>query len=66
MKNLINRLIKEEDGQGMTEYGMILGFVAVVAIVVLALFREQIQGLFTDATDNLDGVDFETEPEAES
>jgi len=53
MKNLVNRIIKEESGQGMTEYGMVLGFIAVAAIAVMAVFRTQITALFTDATGEL-------------
>ena len=54
MKNLFARIIKEESGQGMTEYGMILGFIAVAAIAVMAVFRTEIAALFTGATDQLD------------
>ena len=33
MDNLLTRLWKEESGQGMAEYGLILALVAVAAIV---------------------------------
>jgi len=59
MKKFISRLLKEEDGQGMTEYGMIVGFIAVVAIIVMVLFRTEITELFTDVTDEMDEVPFE-------
>ena len=53
MKNLVNRIIKEENGQGMTEYGMVLGFIAVAAIAVMVTFKDQITALFDNATGEL-------------
>lgn len=35
MLDLIRRLVKEEEGQGMAEYGLILVLVALVAMVGL-------------------------------
>lgn len=35
MKLAIARLIVEEDGQGLTEYALILALIAIVAIVAL-------------------------------
>jgi len=54
MKNLISRIIKEEGGQGMTEYGLILGFIAVAVIATMVIFKDEITGLFNSATDELD------------
>ena len=33
----LRRLLAEQDGQGLTEYALILGLIAVVAIVALTL-----------------------------
>ncbi len=35
MKELMMRLWKDEEGQGMVEYGLIIGLIAVVVIVAL-------------------------------
>ncbi|MBC7475897.1 MAG: Flp family type IVb pilin [Candidatus Sericytochromatia bacterium] len=35
MKNLILNLFKDEDGQGMVEYGIIIALISVVAIVAV-------------------------------
>ncbi len=35
MRNLVTRLVKEESGQGMAEYGLILALVAIAAITAL-------------------------------
>lgn len=45
--NLISRLVKEESGQGMVEYGLIIAAVAVVAIVGLGAFGTQLSDFFT-------------------
>jgi pilus assembly protein Flp/PilA len=37
MKNQVKRFIKDEKGQGMTEYGLILGGIAVVAVAAVGL-----------------------------
>ncbi|MBY6037453.1 Flp family type IVb pilin [Fictibacillus nanhaiensis] len=51
MKNKLMGLIKEEQGQGMTEYGLVLGLIAVAAVGALALLRTEIVEMFTDAKD---------------
>ena len=54
MKTILNRIIREEDGQGMTEYGLILGFIAVAVIATMVIFKDEIVGMFTSATNELD------------
>ncbi|MGN0521249.1 MAG: Flp family type IVb pilin [Eubacterium sp.] len=46
--------IKDENGQGMVEYALILGLIAVAAIAVIVLIGPKISGLFSDANDALD------------
>lgn len=46
MKKLFACTMKDEEGQGMVEYGLIIALVAVVAIVGLALLGPQIRTLF--------------------
>ncbi|MGJ9384761.1 Flp family type IVb pilin [Salipaludibacillus sp. CF4.18] len=55
MKNLFRGLFIEEEGQGMTEYGLILGLIAVVVIGALIFLGEEIKGIFTSLTDKLPG-----------
>jgi pilus assembly protein Flp/PilA len=38
--NQFKRFIKEEEGQGMTEYGLILGVIAIGAIAAFGLFGD--------------------------
>ena len=52
MKNMI-RILKDEDGQGMVEYGLILGLIAVAAVAVIILLGPKIKAMFQDANDAL-------------
>ncbi|WML43329.1 Flp family type IVb pilin [Neobacillus sp. PS3-40] len=51
MMKKIKALFTEEQGQGMTEYGLVLGIIAVAVVGVLALLRTQIMDMFTSVTD---------------
>jgi len=42
---------KNEDGQGMVEYGLIIGLIAIVVIVVLAALGGKIRDLFQQVDD---------------
>ncbi|GGF28699.1 hypothetical protein GCM10010954_29720 [Halobacillus andaensis] len=55
MGNKFKGLFIEEEGQGMTEYGLILGLIAVGVIVVLTTLGEEIQGVFENLTGQLPG-----------
>lgn len=57
MKGLITRFIREEEGQGMVEYGLILALVAVVVIGALTLMGGEIGNIFTSVQETLQGVD---------
>lgn len=50
MMKAIRSLLKDERGQGMTEYALIIGVVAILLIGVLIAFRQQIAALFGDIT----------------
>ena len=51
--NLISRLIKEESGQGMVEYGLIIALVAVAAIVALTGVGTQLGVIFNNIKEKL-------------
>ncbi|OCA87518.1 hypothetical protein A8F94_06520 [Bacillus sp. FJAT-27225] len=58
--NLLNRLVKDEEGQALTEYGLIVGLIAVAVITAVTLLGNQINALFGKVTDALktpSGVD---------
>ena len=53
MLNKIKNLIADEKGQGMTEYGLVLGIVGIGAIVALVALKDQIKGLIESITTKL-------------
>jgi Flp pilus assembly pilin Flp len=52
IKNFIKRLIKDESGQGATEYILLL----VVVVAIAMLFRNQIQQIITQKISELGGA----------
>lgn len=44
--NVIKYLIYEENGQGMTEYALVIFFVAMALIVTVAAFEDKVWALF--------------------
>lgn len=50
---MLKRLWKDEEGQGMVEYGLIIALVAIVAIVGLKLVGGSVDGIFTDVSGEL-------------
>lgn len=54
--NVLMNSLKEEKGQGMAEYALILSFIAVVAVV--ALMNLNLGDLFTGIGDSISDADF--------
>jgi pilus assembly protein Flp/PilA len=50
---LIPVQLRREDGQTMTEYGVLLALIAVVAIVALLVLGPKIADVFTSVSNNL-------------
>ncbi len=46
MKNLVGRLVKEEEGQAITEYGLLVGLVALGVVATMVLLGDRIEALF--------------------
>lgn len=57
MLDLMNRLVKEEDGQGMVEYGLIVGIIAIALVAILGTFGDSLTALFGRFEADIDGVD---------
>ncbi len=53
MKNLLKRLWKEEEGQDLTEYALLLVLLSLAAIGALGTLATAINGVFTNAAANL-------------
>ena len=56
MKEMMNWIANEEEGQGMVEYALILALIAIAAITVLPNIGDKILGIFTDVDDALEAT----------
>ncbi|WP_316571131.1 Flp family type IVb pilin [Neobacillus sp. YIM B06451] len=56
MMNKMKALLTEEQGQGMTEYGLVLGVIAIGVVTILITFKEKIIAIFTDVTTEIEKV----------
>jgi Flp pilus assembly pilin Flp len=56
MKGLIRSFVKDESGQDMAEYALLLALIALVLVVAIGAFREAIEGKFDEATSTLNGA----------
>lgn len=52
----IKSFFKDESGQAMTEYGLIIALVAVALVAALLVFREAIADVFNNIGDSLNGT----------
>lgn len=53
MLNKLRGLVVEEKGQGMTEYGLVLGIIAIAVVGILLTLKDQIIALYQTAEDAL-------------
>jgi pilus assembly protein Flp/PilA len=57
MKDLMVNLLRDEEGQGMVEYGIILGLIAIVCITALRGLGKKVSTTFTDISTNIPKVE---------
>jgi len=50
------RLWKEEKGQDLTEYALLLVLIALAAVAAMQTLASQISGVFSTASDSLSGT----------
>lgn len=53
IKHTLKQFWNEEEGQSLSEYGLILALIAVVAITALTLLGDNIKAMFQDIADNI-------------
>ncbi|MBM7572613.1 Flp family type IVb pilin [Aquibacillus albus] len=51
MLNKFKALLLEEEGQGMTEYALVLGVIAIGVVAILITLGEEITAKFQDVVD---------------
>ena len=56
MKNLIQRFIREEDGQDLIEYALLAAIIAIGAVVAMGALSTEINTLFNDTATTLQSV----------
>ncbi len=49
MMNTLKALVRGEEGQGLTEYGLVLGIIAVAVVALIGTFRDEIVAIYTQA-----------------
>ena len=49
----LKKILADESGQGMVEYGLILGLIAVAAIAALVILGPKIKGIFDTVNSKL-------------
>ncbi|HZG77345.1 MAG TPA: Flp family type IVb pilin [Paenibacillus sp.] len=62
MANKLKALISDEQGQGLTEYGLVLGIIAVAVVGLIAAFRNEITAIFNQALLDLRSRGTPTQP----
>lgn len=55
--NILTRWYKDESGQALTEYGLIIAVIAILVVAALITFRRQIEGFFGKAGNCFDKMD---------
>jgi pilus assembly protein Flp/PilA len=50
---LVGRVLRREEGQGLTEYALILALIAVVAIAALKLLGDKVTSVLSSAASSL-------------
>ena len=45
--------IREDDGQGLVEYALIIAVIAIAVIVAMIFLRDQLQNIFSNIGNNL-------------
>jgi pilus assembly protein Flp/PilA len=54
MRELWNNFVKDESGQGLVEYVLIIALVAIGLITIMVIFRDSIGRIFRTIADTLD------------
>jgi pilus assembly protein Flp/PilA len=49
----LQQFIRDEDGQGLVEYALIIAVIAIAVIVAMIFLRDQLQNIFSNIGNNL-------------
>lgn len=56
MVNFLNAFMKEEDGQDMVEYSLLLAFIALAMITVLGTVKTDLKTMWTSVGTQINGI----------
>ena len=56
MKNIVNRFVREEDGQDLIEYSLLAALIAVACILAMQALASDINEIFAAIGTALDGA----------
>ena len=48
MKNLVKRLVREEEGQDLIEYALLAGFISLVAVTMITNVGAGVNGVYSN------------------
>jgi pilus assembly protein Flp/PilA len=48
MKNMLVRLVRDDEGQDLVEYGMLVSLIAIICLVGVGIFGGQVNTFFTN------------------
>jgi pilus assembly protein Flp/PilA len=54
MKELLNRFVREEDGQDLVEYALLLALISLLLVGAIGTLRQAIEGKFTQTATTLE------------
>ncbi len=57
MKQLVERIVREESGQDMVEYALVLGVIAVAGLTALIALGPKVADLWNDANSGVPAAD---------
>ena len=52
LKNAVTRFISNDEGAALAEYGILIAFIAIVAIVAVTFFGSRISGKFSQLSNS--------------
>jgi pilus assembly protein Flp/PilA len=53
MKNILRKLLRDEDGAALVEYGLLVGLIAVVAVTAVTTLGTKVTAYFTSINGSL-------------
>jgi Flp pilus assembly pilin Flp len=53
MKALFNRFVREESGQDLIEYGLLIGIITATVVTTVTLIGDKVKTYYTTLNDNL-------------